>query len=118
MEAVATDPSDRRVGSIGLVGEVEVKMGANDEMLIKAEGCTPNYYSSPKKPLRLWQDGWLHTGDKIEIDEDGFIFITGPVKDYFKAIQGKFVAPPIEGYLLITHTRSSNACWVAVTLKP
>ena len=78
MGLIATDPSDRRVGSIGRpVGEVEVKIGDNDEMLIKAEGCTPGYYNRPEKTAELWQDGWLHTGDKIEIDEDGFIFITG-----------------------------------------
>ena len=42
MGLIATDPSDRRVGSIGRpVGEVEVKIGDDGELLIKAEGCTP-----------------------------------------------------------------------------
>ena len=111
MGLIATDPSDRRVGSIGRpVGEVEVKIGDNDEMLIKAEGCTPGYYNRPEKTAELWQDGWLHTGDKIEIDEDGFIFITGRVKDYFKTIQGKFVAPPpIEG-LFADNPHSEQQC--------
>jgi len=99
MGLIITDPKDRRIGSVGKVaGEVEVKIGDNDEMLIRAEGCTPGYYEQPDKTAELWQDGWLHTGDKIRIDDDGFIFITGRVKDYFKTIQGKFVAPPpIEG---------------------
>jgi long-chain acyl-CoA synthetase len=45
----------------------------------------------------LIRDGWHHTGDKARIDEDGFIFLTGRVKDYFKTIHGKYVAPaPIE----------------------
>ena len=48
----------------------------------------------PEKTAELIQDGWLHTGDKVRVDEDGFIYITGRVKDYFKTIQGKFVAPP------------------------
>ncbi len=111
MGLIATDPADRRVGSIGRpVGEVEVKIGDNDELLIKAEGCTPGYYNRPEKTAELWQDGWLHTGDKIEIDEDGFIFITGRVKDYFKTIQGKFVAPPpIEG-LFAENLHSEQQC--------
>ncbi len=111
MGLIATDPKDRRIGSIGRpVGEVEVKIGDNGEMLIKAEGCTPGYYNRPEKTAELWQDGWLHTGDKIEIDDDGFIFITGRVKDYFKTIQGKFVAPPpIEG-LFAENAHSEQQC--------
>ena len=39
----------------------------------------------------------MYTGDKVKVDEDGFYYITGRVKDYFKTIQGKFVAPtPME----------------------
>jgi len=52
----------------------------------------------PEKTAELIRDGWIHTGDKARVDEDGFIYITGRVKDYFKTIQGKYVAPPpIEG---------------------
>lgn len=111
MGLIITDPADRRIGSIGKpAGEVEVKIGDNDEMLIKAEGCTPGYYNRPEKTAELWQDGWLHTGDKVRIDQDGFIFITGRVKDYFKTIQGKFVAPPpIEG-LFAENPHSEQQC--------
>jgi len=64
------------------------------ELAVKAEACTPGYYKMPDKTAELIKDGWLHTGDKVRVDEDGFIYITGRVKDYFKTIQGKFVAPP------------------------
>jgi len=111
MGLIITDPEDRRIGSIGKpAGEVEVKIGPDDELLIKAEGCTPGYYNRPEKTAELWQNGWLHTGDKVSIDDDGFIFITGRVKDYFKTIQGKFVAPPpIEG-LFAEHPHSEQQC--------
>ena len=111
MGLIITDPKDRRIGSIGRpAGEVEVKIGDNDELLIKAEGCTPGYYNRPEKTAELWQNGWLHTGDKVRIDDDGFIFITGRVKDYFKTIQGKFVAPPpIEG-LFADNPHSEQQC--------
>jgi len=111
MGLIITDPEDRRIGSIGKpAGEVEVKIGPDDELLIKAEGCTPGYYNRPEKTAELWQNGWLHTGDKVRIDDDGFIFITGRVKDYFKTIQGKFVAPPpIEG-LFAENPHSEQQC--------
>ena len=111
MGLIITDPQDRRIGSIGKpAGEVEVKVGDDGEMLIKAAGCTPGYFNRPEKTAELWQNGWLHTGDKIRIDEDGFIFITGRVKDYFKTIQGKFVAPPpIEG-LFADNPHSEQQC--------
>ena len=95
MGLIANKHTDRRVGSIGKpIGEVEFKLTEENELAIKAEGCTPGYYQMPDKTAELIQDGWLHTGDKVRVDDDGFIYITGRVKDYFKTIQGKFVAPP------------------------
>jgi long-chain acyl-CoA synthetase len=65
--------------------------------LVKAEGLSPGYYKRPEETARLWKDGWLHTGDKARIDDDGFVFLSGRVKEYFKTIHGKFVSPaPIE----------------------
>ena len=99
MGLIANSHEERRIGSIGKpVGGVEFKVTAQGEMAIKADGCTPGYYKQPDKTEELMRGGWLHTGDKVCVDEDGFIYITGRVKDYFKTIQGKFVAPPpIEG---------------------
>jgi len=95
MGLIANSRSDRRVGSIGKpIGEVQCKVTDEGELAVKAEACTPGYYKMPDKTAELIKDGWLHTGDKVRVDEDGFIYITGRVKDYFKTIQGKFVAPP------------------------
>ena len=56
------------------------------------------YYRSPEKTAATFVDGWIHTGDRARVDEDGFYYITGRVNDYFKTIHGKYVAPaPIEG---------------------
>lgn len=99
MGLIVSGHDTRRIGSIGKpVGEVEYKITEEGELAVKANGCTPGYFKQPDKTAELIRDGWLHTGDKAKVDEDGFIFITGRVKDYFKTIQGKFVAPPpIEG---------------------
>ncbi|WOJ95368.1 AMP-binding protein [Congregibacter brevis] len=99
MGLIVSGHDTRRIGSIGKpVGEVEYKITEEGELAVRALGCTPGYYKQPDKTAELIRDGWLHTGDKAKVDEDGFIYITGRVKDYFKTIQGKFVAPPpIEG---------------------
>ena len=99
MGVILSSHEHRRIGSIGKpIGEVQYKITDEGELAIKADGCTPGYYRQEDKTAELIRDGWLHTGDKVRVDEDGFIYITGRVKDYFKTIQGKFVAPPpIEG---------------------
>ena len=99
MGVILSSHEHRRVGSIGKpIGEVQYKITDEGELAIKADGCTPGYYRQEDKTAELIRDGWLHTGDKVRVDEDGFLYITGRVKDYFKTIQGKFVAPPpIEG---------------------
>ena len=111
MSLIVTKVDDRRIGSIGKpISGVEVKISDIGELLIRAEGCTPGYYQQPEKTAELWQDGWLHTGDKAYVDDDGFIFITGRVKDYFKTIEGKFVAPPpIEG-MFANNSHAEQQC--------
>ncbi len=95
MGLILNSHAQRKIGSIGKpIGEVEFRLTEEGELAVKADGCTPGYYKMPEKTAELIIDGWLHTGDKARVDEDGFLYITGRVKDYFKTIQGKFVAPP------------------------
>ncbi len=98
MGLLANSHEERKIGSIGkAVGEVDIRLTEEDELCCRAEGLSPGYYRQPEKTAETFVDGWVHTGDKARIDEDGFVFLTGRVKDYFKTIQGKFVAPtPIE----------------------
>ncbi len=98
MGPIVSSAEHRRIGSVGkAMPGVEVRISEEDELLVKADGCSPGYYNMPEKTAETFVDGWVHTGDKVKVDEDGFYYITGRVKDYFKTIQGKFVAPtPIE----------------------
>lgn len=98
MSTILSNQAIRRTGSVGKPAEgVQCRIAENGELVLKADGCTPGYYRQEQATAELFRDGWLHTGDMARVDEDGFIFITGRVKEYFKTIHGKYVAPsPIE----------------------
>ncbi|MCP4299135.1 MAG: AMP-binding protein [Gammaproteobacteria bacterium] len=98
MATAVNTPEHRKIGSIGrLVDGVEMKITEEGEMCFKSDGAAIGYYKMPEKTAETFVDGWVHTGDKCYVDDEGFIFLTGRVKDYFKTMQGKFVAPvPIE----------------------
>lgn len=91
-------PWDRKAGTLGKPTEnTELKIGDNGEILIKAKAVMVGYLHEPEKTAETLIDGWIHTGDKGEIDGDGFLKITGRVKEIFKTTKGKYVAPlPIE----------------------
>lgn len=58
------------------------------------------YYKDPEKTAEVIKDGYFHSGDKGEIDNDGFLKITGRTKEMFKTSGGKYVVPPLlEGEL-------------------
>jgi len=63
------------------------------EILFKAPWNMVGYYNSPEKTAETLKDGWLHTGDQGRLDEDGYLYITGRVKDTFKTSKGKFIVP-------------------------
>lgn len=51
------------------------------------------YYNMPKETAETLRDGWLHTGDKGYIDEDGFLFINGRVKNLIILSNGENISP-------------------------
>ena len=87
-----------KVGSVGkALPFCNVKLSEINEILIKHEALMLGYYKDEKQTNEIIKDGWLHTGDEGSIDEEGFLKITGRVKDIFKTTKGKYIAPtPIE----------------------
>lgn len=88
-----------KMGTVGQpYPEAEVKIDPkNGEVLMRGEWVMKGYYKEPEKTAETIKDGWLHTGDMGEIDSEGFLKITGRVKDQFKTAKGEFVVPgPIE----------------------
>lgn len=89
-------------GYVGVPFEgVEVKIGENDEVLIKSPGQMVGYYKRPDLNEEVFtDDGFFHTGDKGERRPNGLLKLTGRVKELFKTAKGKYVAPaPIENLL-------------------
>ncbi|MDP7566943.1 MAG: AMP-binding protein [Flavobacteriales bacterium] len=86
------------VGSVGQALPLcDVKLSDEKEILIKHDALMDGYFKDEEETNKTIVDGWLHTGDEGAIDENGFLKITGRVKDLFKTSKGKYVAPsPIE----------------------
>jgi len=79
--------------SIGLVFPgVEVRIGENDELLARGDNVMMGYWNRPEETRRVIKDGWLHTGDKARI-EDGYIYITGRLKEIIVMTNGEKVSP-------------------------
>jgi long-subunit acyl-CoA synthetase (AMP-forming) len=88
-------PENSKPGSVGPVQagtECRIEEGTG-EVLTRAEYTMDGYYKSPEKTAETITDGWLHTGDQGRIDEDGFLFLIGRVKDTFKTAKAKFIVP-------------------------
>ena len=86
------------VGSVGQALPLcDVKLSDEKEILIKHDALMDGYFKDEVETNKTIVDGWLHTGDEGSIDGNGFLKITGRVKDLFKTSKGKYVAPsPIE----------------------
>ena len=92
-------PNENRRGSVGRpMPGVDVRIDEETgEILTRSAATMMGYYKNPEKTAETITDGWLHTGDKGRIDKDGYLFITGRIKDAFKTAKGKYVDPaPIE----------------------
>ncbi|MVW77238.1 AMP-binding protein [Pseudomonas xionganensis] len=92
-------PGQVRFGTVGkpMPGN-ELRIADNGEILLRCPSLMLGYYLDPEKTAETITDGWLHTGDKGEVDAEGYLKITGRVKDIFKTSKGKYIAPaPIEG---------------------
>lgn len=86
-------PKDHKAGSIGRpLSNVELSF-ENGEILVKGSSVMKGYYKMPEETKETLRDGWLHTGDKGYLDEDGFLFINGRVKNLIILSNGENISP-------------------------
>ena len=77
-------------------GDVKIDPDSG-EVLMKTPNMMIGYYKNPEKTAEVLREGWLHSGDRGTIDDDGYLRIIGRVKDAFKTAKGSFVTPnPLE----------------------
>jgi long-chain acyl-CoA synthetase len=89
-------PDNYKLGTVGLPFEgTEVRISDAGEVQFRSKCVMAGYHHLEKETAEaLSGDGWLATGDQGSIDDDGFLKITGRIKELFKTSGGKYVAPP------------------------
>jgi long-chain acyl-CoA synthetase len=87
-------PEANKVGTCGKpYAHVEVKLAEDSELLTRGECVMLGYHKQQNKSKEMIDaDGWLHTGDLAQIDEEGYITLISRKKELFKTSNGKYVS--------------------------
>lgn len=86
-------PENHKAGSIGKpLSNAEIRF-EDGEILVRGSSVMKGYYKMPEETVETLRDGWLHTGDKGYLDEDGFLFINGRIKNLIILSNGENISP-------------------------
>jgi len=103
--ATANWPNNRKIGSVGKpIPGVSVKISDDGEIVVYGPNVMKGYHNRKEENDAVLQaDGGFKTGDMGRIDGDGFVFITGRLKEQYKLENGKYVVPtPLEEQLKLS----------------
>jgi long-chain acyl-CoA synthetase len=86
-------PADHKAGTIGRpLANAEIAF-EDGEILVRGSSVMKGYYKMPEETAEALKDGWLHTGDKGYLDEDGYLNINGRVKNLIILSNGENISP-------------------------
>ncbi len=90
----ANAPGENKVGTCGKhFAHTEVKIDQAGELLARGPGIMKGYHNNQQATQEVIDsDGWLHTGDLAEMDDEGYIIITGRCKELFKTSTGEYIS--------------------------
>lgn len=99
------DVESYKLGTTGIpLPNVQVKIGDDNEILVKGAGVMKGYYNKPEATAKVFdKDGWFKTGDAGEFDSEGNLTITDRIKDLIKTSGGKYIAPQLVEATLLNH---------------
>lgn len=84
----------KRDGSVGpVIPGMEVRISEEGEVQFKGPVCMLGYYKDPEATAEAFDDGWYRTGDIGHVDKDGFIFLTGRMKNLIILSNGENISP-------------------------
>jgi long-chain acyl-CoA synthetase len=116
--ATVNVPDRVKIGTVGApLPGVGIRIADDGEVLIRGNNVFARYHNNPDATAGAVEDGWFHTGDLGELDEDGYLRITGRKKELLVTAGGKNVAPAALEDRLRAHPLISQ-CIVVGDQKP
>jgi non-ribosomal peptide synthetase component E (peptide arylation enzyme) len=113
-------PRPRRPGSVGVAAGPEIAImdergtllgrGAIGEVVIRGPNVTPGYEANPEANARAFTNGWFRTGDQGILDEDGYLRLTGRLKELINRGGEKISAEEVENLILMHPAVQNVAC--------
>ncbi len=96
------DPNHVVPGRVGpAIQGIEMRLAENDEIVVRGPNIFPGYWNRPEETAKVLRDGWFHSGDQGEQDQNGNWRIIGRIKNLIILGSGHNIAPePIEEKLL------------------
>ncbi len=112
-------PRVRKPGAVGVAAGPEIAIMDDDdailpqgevgEVVIRGPNVTPGYDNNPAANAKAFADGWFRTGDQGRLDEDGYLFLTGRLKEQINR-GGEKISPLEVDVVLLDHPAVAQAC--------
>ena len=116
-------PRPRKPGAVGVAAGPEIAVmdddgtilpqGATGEVVIRGPNVTPGYDNNPAANAKAFTNGWFRTGDQGRVDQEGYLFLTGRLKEII--IRGGEKVSPLEvDVVLLDHPAIAEVCTFGV----